>query len=72
MQSDDFWRFAEENKKGVIFLLDEESVINKIKYYVENDFVVEDENLKKYEKFFYTKENIREKLTQELEKICNS
>ncbi|MBQ8751381.1 MAG: glycosyltransferase [Alphaproteobacteria bacterium] len=63
-------KIKQENFPNILF--DEERVINKIKHYVENDFNVEEENLKKYQKFFYTKENIREKLTKELEKICDN
>ena len=55
---------------NVIF--DEQGVIEKIKYYVENNFELEDNVKEKYESFFYTKTNIREKLTNEIEKICNS
>ena len=72
LEQEDLQGLKDKQQEFPNILFDEESVINKIKYYVENDFVVEDENLKKYQNFFYTKENIREKLTQELERICKS
>jgi len=49
---------------------EEDEVIEKLKYYVENDFELEPETKQKYDKFFYTKENIRQKLVEEINKIC--
>lgn len=49
---------------------EEDEVIEKIKYYVENNFELEPENKEKYNKFFYTKENIRQKLIEEIDKCC--
>jgi len=49
---------------------DQNSVIEKIKYYVENDFKLEDEVKVRYDRFFYTKEDIRAKLTQQIDEIC--
>jgi CDP-glycerol glycerophosphotransferase (TagB/SpsB family) len=57
----------QETFPNIIF--DEQDVINKIKYYVENDFNVETENLNKYSKYSYTKENIRQKITKALENL---
>ena len=50
---------------------DEESVIKKLKFYIENNFQLEPKTQEKYDNFFYTKENIREKLSEEIEKICS-
>ena len=55
--------------QNVIF--DEEDVIQKLQYYIENNFELEPETKIKYDKFFYTKENIREKLTAKIDEICN-
>lgn len=48
---------------------DEENTINKLKYYIENNFELEEQVRDKYAQYFFTKENIREKLTQEILKI---
>ncbi len=48
---------------------DEENTINKLKYYVENNFELEENVREKYAQYFFTKENIREKLTEEILKI---
>ena len=48
----------------------EDEVIELIKYYVKNDFELQ-ENIKQiYELFFYTKEDIRKILVTQIEKIC--
>ena len=47
---------------------DENAVIEKIKYYVNNDFKVEKEVLDIYDTFFYIKDNIREDLTNQIVK----
>lgn len=52
-------------------LFDEESVVERIKHYVENNFELEPETRQKYDKFFYTKENIRAKLVEEIDKACS-
>ena len=44
-------------------------VISKLNYYTLNNFVLETETKQQYDKFFYTKENIRKNLTEKLEKI---
>lgn len=54
---------------NVVF--DEQLVVEKIKYYIENNFELEPETKQKYDKFFYTKENIREKLVEEIDKACS-
>ena len=58
------------NKKNNIpnMLFDEKSVVRKIKYYIDNDFVIESEVKEKYDKFFYTKNYIRAKLVEEIDK----
>lgn len=61
--------FSAHNKLPNIYY-DQFQVIKKVKYYVENDFTVEPEAKAMCDKYFYTKENIREKLTCEIEKIC--
>jgi hypothetical protein len=48
---------------------DENEVIEKIKYYIENDFILEPEITDIYNKFFFIKENIRDDLIQKIEKI---
>ncbi len=50
---------------------EQEDIINKIKLYVENDFNIEPEVQEKYNKFFYFKNNIREILTKEIDKITD-
>jgi CDP-glycerol glycerophosphotransferase (TagB/SpsB family) len=49
---------------------EEQEVINLIKKYVENDFKLEKDVKAQYDKFFYTKSDIRAKLTKELDEIC--
>ncbi len=49
---------------------EEDEVIEKLKYYIENNFELEHETKEKYDKFFYTKENIRQKLVEEIDRIC--
>ncbi len=48
---------------------DETFTIEKLKYYIENNFVLESEVSAKYDKFFYTKENIRQQLTQKIREV---
>lgn len=62
-----------EVKKEIIsnVFYDESLLIQKLKYYVESDFLLEQENCKKYDKFFYTKENIREQLVQKIKEGMN-
>ena len=48
---------------------DENEVIEKIKYYIENNFILEPEITDIYNKFFFIKENIRDDLIQKIEKI---
>ena len=68
-------------KKGIDYFLNrksimpnifdnEKDVIEKLKYYIQNNFTLEEQTKEKYAKFFYTKENIRQKLTEEIDKIC--
>ena len=53
-------------------VFDEDEAIELIKYYVKNDFKLQ-ENIKQiYELFFYTKESIRKRLVDEIEKICKT
>ncbi len=49
----------------------EDEVISKLKHYVENNFELELINKEKYDKFFYTKENIRQKLVEEIDRCCD-
>ncbi|MBR1840615.1 MAG: hypothetical protein IJ778_00620, partial [Alphaproteobacteria bacterium] len=49
---------------------DEDSVVDCIIEYCENNFKIDERTRKIYDSFFYTKENIREKLIEKLEKIC--
>ena len=48
-----------------------EDTFEKLKYYVENNFALDDELKKGYSKFFYTKKDIRKQLTKKIEQICN-
>ena len=48
----------------------EEEVLERLKYYVERNFKIDKETKQIYNKFFYTKTNIRKQLIKELEKIC--
>ena len=63
-------------KHGAIFMTSgiidtkEEEVVSKLKYYVENNFELEQKSKEKYNKFFYTKENIRRKLVEEIDRCC--
>ena len=43
----------------------------KLKYYVKHNFALEKELKEKYAKFFYYKKDIRKRLTDEIERICN-
>ncbi|MBE6450908.1 MAG: glycosyltransferase [Alphaproteobacteria bacterium] len=45
------------------------SVLNKLKYYIEHHFVLENDTQNLYKNFFYEKKNIRQKLIRELEHI---
>lgn len=47
----------------------EEDVVNKIKYYANRNFVLEKEVADVYNKFFYIKQNIRDDLVNQLERI---
>ena len=51
---------------------DEDAVVNRVIEYCENNFKIDDRTRKIYDSFFYTKENIREQLIKELEKICHN
>ena len=53
-------------------VFDEKLLIEKVKYYVNRDFVLEDETANIYSKFFYLKENIREKLFDEINRVINN
>jgi hypothetical protein len=48
---------------------DEKEVVDKIKYYVERDFIIEPEISDIYNKFFFIKNNIRDDLIRQLEEI---
>lgn len=63
-ESKDLERF--EYKKFIMpnVFYDEKDVINKLKFYIENNFAIEKENKNKYDKFFYEKEDIRSKLIE--------
>lgn len=50
----------------------ENELINRIKHYVESNFELEPDIKEKYDRFFYTKENIREKLTKEIERLATN
>ena len=56
-----------ENLANVFY--DEKDIVKKIEFYVNNNFTLEPEVKEKYNKFFYTKNNIREKLLIEIDKI---
>lgn len=47
----------------------EEELIEKIKHYIKTDFTLEKENIQKNNQFYYTRENIAQKLYIELEKL---
>ena len=47
-----------------------EETFEKLKYYIECNFALEDELKDDYSKFFYTKKDIRRKLIEEIEQIC--
>lgn len=48
---------------------DDVLAIEKLKYYIENNFSLESEVSAKYDKFFYTKENIRQQLVQKIKEV---
>lgn len=50
-------------------IYDEENLIDKIIFYSENDFILEKENTQKAENFFKTKNNIRKKIMEVLERL---
>lgn len=66
---EDIKNFDEKKKIIPNVFFGEKPVIEKVKYYIENDFQLEPEIKAKYDKFFYTKENIRGKLTNIIEEI---
>lgn len=51
---------------------DENSIVEKIKYYADKNFQCEADVLEKYDKFFYYRKDIRKHLTEEIDKICKS
>ncbi len=48
----------------------EQDAINKIKYYVQNNFELEPDVQKQCNDFFYTRSNIRQQLIEQIDKIC--
>ncbi len=62
--------FCNMNQMLPNVLFDENNVIEKIKYYVDHHFAIESDTKKKYNNFFYLKENIRQNLVDKLEKEC--
>ena len=65
-ESKDIERF--KYKKLVIpnVFYNENDVINKLKFYIENSFVLEEKNKTQYNKFFYEKEDIRKKIIEKI------
>ncbi len=61
-----------KNRENIIpnIVFDENEVVERIKYYVKNNFTLNEGEKALYNKFFYKKENIREKLVSEIERIC--
>lgn len=47
----------------------ETELIQKIKHYIQNNFVIEEENKQKNRRFFHTKEEIARQLCEELDKL---
>ena len=62
----------EKKKTFPNIFFDEKDVIEKIKYYVKNNFTVEKEFLDIYNSFFFIKDNIRENLSVQIENIINN
>lgn len=63
--------FCDMQSKLPNILFSENDVIEKIKYYVEREFEIESNVKENYRKFFYVKENIRQKIAEILEQFCN-
>ena len=53
-------------------VFDENMLIEKVKYYVNRNFILENETANVYSNFFYIKENIREKLFDEINRIISN
>ena len=51
-------------------VFDEKNVIERIKHYINNDFRIDDNTKFVYNKFFYEKTDIRERVISEVERIC--
>jgi len=66
----DLQRF--EYKKFILpnVFYSEKEIINKLKFYIQNNFAVEIETKNQYDKFFYTKKGIRKQLIKEIESLC--
>jgi len=68
---EDLDRFAFKRYLLPDVFFSEEEVLERLKYYVERNFKIDKETKQIYNKFFYTKTNIRKQLIKELEKICS-
>lgn len=71
-QYNDLELLKEKKKTFPNIFFDEKDVIEKIKYYVKNNFTVEKEFLDIYNSFFFIKDNIRENLSVQIENIINN
>lgn len=63
---EDMEKMLKKSKEILNIYLNETDVITKIQYYIENNFNTEPKTLKLYNEFFYTKENIRKKIIDEI------
>lgn len=51
-------------------LYSQEEVINRLKFYIQNNFTIEQETKAQYDKFFYTKTDICKQLIKEIQNLC--
>ncbi len=73
IERDGFDYFYTSNKDVLPDIyLDEQDVIEKIKHYTENGFQLGESTKNIYSQYFYIKNNIRQNLTEQIDKICSS
>ncbi|MBR5154392.1 MAG: CDP-glycerol glycerophosphotransferase family protein [Alphaproteobacteria bacterium] len=58
----------EKTFPNIVF--EEKELIELVKQYVNNGFMLEEKDIQIYDKFFFTKKNIRQQLLDEINRIC--
>ena len=80
IDSNDTIQFVEKqymsNKKDKIYFgnvfSEQKSLIEKIKYYINNKFIIDNKLKKNYESIFYYKNNITQRIVNIIDKIIES